>query len=113
MALEVYEVEGTFEGGRGEERLPTLRFPTVTKNRIRINSAHLALNSIDVEYLNGDHYLGELTIDFDEPRIRNEPARAIVEVSGRFGLRDSGRFDDPFRVFVRCLIIADVERPEG
>lgn len=109
MPIEIYEVEGTFEGGRGEDRLPTFHMPPVVKRSTRINSAHLALNSLDIQFLNGDHYLQELTVDLDEPRIRNEPEQAVVEVSGRFGLRDSGNFDDPYRAFVRCLIIADVE----
>lgn len=111
VPIEIYEVEGTFEGGRGEDRLPTFRMPPIVKNSTRINSAHVALNSLDIQFLNGDHYLQELTVEFDEPRIRNEPERAVVEVSGRFGLRDSGDFDDPYSAFVRCLIIAEVEAP--
>lgn len=109
MAIEIYEVEGTFEGGHGEDNLPTFTMPPVVKRFTRIHSAHLALNSMDFRFLNGDHYLQELAIEFDEPRIRNEPEQSVIEISGRFGLRDSGDFDDPFAVRVRCLIIAEAD----
>ena len=110
MAWEISETEGTFEGGRGEGTAPTFTLPPVSKSRVRIREAHVALSSFDVEYLNGDHYVQDIVIRLNEPVVTNGAGGATVEISGQLGMRDGGSYDDPFRVFVRVLVLSDVDR---
>lgn len=113
MAWQIRELEGTFEGGRGERTAPTFSLPTHVRRHVRIREAHVALNSFDVEFLNGDHYVQDITVSFDEPVVRHDASGVTVDVSGRFGMRDGGSYDDPFKVFVRCLLLTDVEPIPG
>lgn len=111
MALEIFELEATFRGGSGEASLPSMSFPPLILNRRRVvGPVHVVLNSFEFEFPDSDHNLAEVDLTFDAPVARNETGRSVIQVSGRFGWRDAGNFDDPFRVFVRCLVIADTER---
>jgi hypothetical protein len=100
--MEVRNYTFQFDSHTGGPQQQQMRF-AYTKP---IEQASAVLQGYDARFVDGDHHLGELQIQFATTIVNDAPDGPEVVVTATFGLRDwSGNWDDPYAGSVQfCLI---------
>lgn len=71
----------------------------------KVRTAQAVLKGFNTSFTRGDRHIKEMEIDLDVIKVHGNR----VDVAADFVLRDgSGHYDDVYKGFVECIVIADV-----
>jgi hypothetical protein len=72
--------------------------------------AAVFLKGYSVNFSDGDHELGQLTVQLDTQIVNHAPDGPEVVVYATLGLRDSGSFDDKYAGSIDMCLLAETRR---